>query len=151
MKYITIIAFITFTLGCNSTKNKILYKPTAESVEREKLSDKVIAKVAKQLKQDKNLLPCGSGGRISEGVKMLASNFFYRKPITIEQGRELLISSVQEFIKAVNEEEHIKPYLKNYPFEAKNIAIRIFLQNPDGSLKGPGLHVLAACEECLKI
>jgi hypothetical protein len=81
---------------------------------------------------------------------MLALSFDYRQPTTIENGRELLIAAVQEFITAVNEDERIRPYLKHYPFGPENIAIRIFLQNPDGSKLSFGLHVISACEGILR-
>ena len=80
---------------------------------------------------------------------MLALSFDYRQPTTIENGRKLLIAAVQEFVQSVNAEEQIRPYLQNYPFEAKNVQISIFLQNPDGSKLSSGLHVISAYEGIL--
>jgi hypothetical protein len=37
------------------------------------------------------------------------------------------------FLRNINGNERICPYLKNDPFKPENIQIRIFLQKPDGS------------------
>ena len=66
-------------------------------------------------------------------IKMLALSFDYNQEISLEQGRELLIAAVNEFVSTVNSTERIHSYLYNYPFEPKNVEIRIFLHNPDRS------------------
>ena len=125
-------------------------KPGYRLSAREQASNIVTKKVATQLSSEKKLLPCGSGGQISHGVKKLSLSFFYREPIEIEQGRELLIAGVNKFVAAVNADEHIRPYLVNYPFEPKNVEILIFLQNPDGSEIIPGkLTCMGATEGVL--
>lgn len=126
---ISIFFIITFFLfGCTGTK----YKPTRESLEKEKLCNIVTYKVATKLKNEKKLIPCGSGGQTMHGVKKLTLSFEYHKPVDIDSGRELLVSSVQAFIDAVNEEKLIRPYLSNYPFTAQNVHIEVFLREVNG-------------------
>jgi hypothetical protein len=149
-KYMMYVITFICLYGCSDFKNSTGYKPTPESIEREQLANKIMAKVAANLKNDRGLSPIGFGGRTSNGVQMLALSFDYRKPLTVEEGRKLLIASVQEFITAVNEETRIRPHLKNYPFEAKNIKIAIFLQNADGSKLGCELQVISATEGMLR-
>src|SRR5271154_2141431 len=147
MKYI--LSLIIFLCSCSSPNNSTGYRPTHESIEREKLANMILKKMAAKLKADRGLIPCGSGGGTSNGVRMLALSFDYRKPLTIETGRELLVTSVVEFTKAVNQEVRIRHYLKNYPFEPKNIEVRIFLLNPNGTVIDTGLCVISACRGSL--
>jgi hypothetical protein len=149
MKFIAILITSIFLFGCGQNTRDTRYKPTRESIERERLCDTIMSKVAVKLQHEKGLIPCGSGGQTSHGVQMLALSFDYRQPTTIENGRKLLIAAVQEFVQSVNAEEQIRPYLQNYPFEAKNVQISIFLQNPDGSKLSSGLHVISAYEGIL--
>jgi hypothetical protein len=149
MKYMMYVIIFVCLYGCSDFKNSTGYKPTPESIEREKLANKITAQVAAKLKKDRGLSPIGFGGRTSNGVQMLALSFLHYQPITIENGRELLVTCVQEFTKAVNQEKPIRPYLKNFPFTSKNVEIRIFLQNIDGSQRTTGLNVISALEGIL--
>lgn len=71
-------------------------------------------------------------------IKLLHWGFDYYKEIDIEEGRELLITAAHRLLKAINEDERIRPYLATYPFKPENIELRIFLHNSDGSPIGPG-------------
>ena len=71
-------------------------------------------------------------------VHMLALSFEYPHLINVCEGRELLIAAVETLLSTVNTNEKIRPYLIRYPFQPKNIEIRIFLRNPDRSEIAPG-------------
>lgn len=83
-------------------------------------------RVAVQLKKEKDLHPCGSGGGMMDQIGMLALSFNYYKEIDIDTGRDLLMTTGKLLLNSVNEDERIRPYLENYPFLPKNIEIRIF-------------------------
>lgn len=147
MKYtLILICFFNIT-GCHLNKES---KTNSQIRERESLVDKILAKTALELKTEKKLIPCGFGGGTMNGVRMLALSFDYRIPTGIEEGRELLIFALQKLISTVNEEEKIRPFLINYPFEAKNCEISIFLQNSNGSNLSSGLQVISAIDGLLK-
>ena len=116
----------------------LFFKPKDLASVREHATNIIMKKVATQLKNEKKLLPCGSGGQTSHGVKKLSLSFFYQEPLEIEEGRELLVEGVNTFVAAVNIDKRIRPYLADYPFEPKNVEILIFLQNSDGSQIIPG-------------
>ena len=126
------IAILLATVGCNNSPNSYQIRND------EKIANELMKNVAQELNTKLNLYPCGTGGRMMHEIKMLALAFDYYQPITIEEGRNLLITSIDIFVKAVNDDERIRPYLANYPFEPKNVQIRIFLRNPNGSNPGPG-------------
>jgi ribosomal protein L14E/L6E/L27E len=132
-----IMAFLI--IGCGLNEPKYKKKPSnklklANEIKDEQLANEITLKVANQLKEKYNLIPCGSGGQMMYEIKMLALSFDYYGPIDIEKGRELLLAAINEFKDTVNADERIRSYLFNYPFEAKNIEIRIFLYNLDGSV-----------------
>ena len=141
MRAVLLFLFVFMAVGCQKQ-----YTPST----KEQLANEVTRRVAVQLKKERDLYPIGSGGRMMDQIKMLALSFDYYKDIGIEGGRELLVASVDEFVAAVNGNEQIRPYLGNYPFESKNIEIRIFLRNPDHSNPVPGkLCVLSAIDGVL--
>ncbi len=126
MKWIILLITVLFMTACQEGS----YKPSA----KQKLSDKILNNVAAQLqKKIKGLHPCGTGGQMMDQIKMLALSFDYFGPMDIEKGREILLIVVNEFIETINADENIRPYLNNFPFEPKNIQIRIFLRKKDGS------------------
>jgi hypothetical protein len=50
----------------------------------------------------------------------------YGEPLTENEARKLIISCVDDFLEAVNKDEELKPYLKNYPLTAKNLELTIY-------------------------
>jgi hypothetical protein len=88
---------------------------------------------AQKLKAQYNLQPCGSGSQMMHEIKMIALSFNYYSPLTLDEARNLLLASTDELMNAVNNNVDIRQFLGNYPFLPKNIEIRIFLYNPDGS------------------
>ncbi len=143
MKYFLMFIVILSVCGCGKED----FYTNEKSDNEEVLVNEIMHKVAIKLNRDRGLIPFGTGAQMMHKIEMLALAFQYRKPIEIEEGRELLITAVNEFVAAVNAEERIRPYLANYPFDPKNIEIRIFVQRPDGSQAAPGkLRLLKALE-----
>src|SRR5579863_290502 len=105
MNLILFIYLAILVFGCANNKSDTRYKPTFESVERERLCDKILSQVAATLKRNLKLRPFGFGGQTSNGVQMLSLSFEYLEPIDFDNGRELLMCSVNEFVSAVNSEE----------------------------------------------
>ena len=106
--------FLITCLLCCACEKPVSYYPS----EKEYLSNIITKNVATQLKNELGLLPFGSGGQAMDQVKMLALAFLSYKPIDIETGRELLVTTVNEFAAQINTNEAIRPYLNNYPFGA---------------------------------
>jgi len=139
----SIIFFLLVILN-QSCLNQDCSKNANSLSEDEKLADSILRKVALKLKEDKNLWPCGTIGQKLNKIEVLGLGFNYYESISVEEARRLLIYCVNEFIKTVNQDEKIRPYLSNYPFEPKNIEIDIFMRNLDGSDFEPGKLCVAA-------
>lgn len=111
---------------------------SCELTEDEKLVNSVMYEVAKKLKKEKKLIPCGSGGQMMNEVKLLRLMFDYHSPVEIEEGRELLIAAAEEFVFQINAKEELRQYLYRYPFQLKDVEIEIYIHNPDGTPKKNG-------------
>lgn len=101
--------------------------------EKVKIASEIRSKTLKKLEKEMGLIPCGSGGQMMYQIEMLGLAFQYRHSIDVEKGRRILMQAINEFLKEINSNERIRPYLDVYPFEPKNIEILIVLQSPDGS------------------
>ena len=123
------LLFVILTFLVFSCENHNSYQPCEKQI----LANAIRKKLALQIKQELNLIPCGTAGEMLGQIKMLGLAFNCHKPLTIDDGRILLIAAVEKFTAEVNANEEIRPYLNNYPFKAKNIYIEIFIHRPDGS------------------
>jgi hypothetical protein len=105
--------------------------------DKERLSNELILKVATQLKEEKKLYPCGTGGGSIDKIRMMYLAFQYYEQIEIEEARKLIIDAGDLFLKTINADERIRPYLRNYPFQPGNIELLIIFRKPDGSEVDP--------------
>jgi hypothetical protein len=144
MRYILLILSTVILVGCGQ---KISEKPTDKFISYTEIQHKVALKLLKE----ENLRAIGSGVQGMDQIKMLALSFCYYEPVEEEKARELLLIAINELISAVNEDERIRPYLHNYPFDARNVEIAIFLHNPDGSKTSEGkFRVISATDGILE-
>jgi hypothetical protein len=142
------LVFISLFLltGCLKNTSDISCCPS----QRSKLVDIISCEVFKKLKKEKNLHPIECGGRMMDQITLLHWGFCYYNDIGIEEARELLMIASEQFLQAFNADERIRPYLAVYPLTPKNIEIRVFLKQPNGSELGPEkLHVMAIIEGVL--
>ena len=128
MKFLLLLLMLFLASSCDKTSAEV----RRQTNEKQYAINVVTQKVANQLKNTTELAPCGFGSQAMHRVAKLCLSFFYYKSTNVEGGRRLLITAVDEFVASVNSDEQIRPYLKNYPFEPKNIEIRIFLRNSKG-------------------
>lgn len=101
--------------------------PNAKAFKQEELTNLVTRKAATRIHKELGLVPFGTGGKARDQVEMLALAFQLHRKVDIEEGRKLLIASINIFLDEVNKEERIRPYLANVPFEPKNIEVEIFV------------------------
>jgi len=105
----------------------------SSEVHYEKFAHKITIKTAQKLRNEKGLYLIGIGGQMMGDIQMMYMGFQYFKPVDVESGRDLLVYSIKLYLKEINNNEKVRPYLHSYPFTVKNIEIRIWIRNPDGS------------------
>jgi hypothetical protein len=118
------LLYLLILIACSCTEQK--------SPPYAKIAHKITDQTAKKLGKEAGLKLIGTGSGMMYNVRMLAMAFRYSKEIDIDEGRELLMKAVSEYLSAINSNEEIRPYLINYPFLPKNIQIRIFLSDSKG-------------------
>lgn len=126
MRIFLILLVMFFIKGCTQNVQNSPYNS-------ERTPDGIMHQVAMQLKREKNLIPCGSGGGNGEmnKVRMLYLAFNYYKEMDIEEARTLLIEASNIFLKTINEDAGIQSHLVNYPFQPKNIEMTICFFKPN--------------------
>lgn len=107
----------------------------------EQLVNVTLAEAARTIKEKYDIKPCGMGATMPGGpIRGLTLCFDTKYPYTKEQLRELLIKSVQELLKQVNENNEIQEFLKERPFNLKNVQIIIYNSDEDGrEVYDPGI------------
>ncbi len=109
------------------------FRLSSPSSKDEVIADQVLARAAKKIETTKDLHLIGIGAQMLNEIEMLALSFQCLREVDLNTARELIVYSVQTLMAEVNENEEIRPYLKNYPFTSKNVEIRIFCYQPDAS------------------
>ena len=132
--WIAVIILLLGTIACGRPRSA----EDRAGIEKEKIANEVIRKVATQLKKETKLSPCGTMGQMLNEIQKLGLTFYSYEPLDIVEGRKLLVKSVDAFLQEVNKETRIHPYLIRYPFAPRNIEIRILVRSPDGKDVSPG-------------
>src|SRR3989338_2362660 len=89
------LGVLLITLGitaCDLPTPASRYKKYSE---KQDLANEVRSKVAKQLKQELGLSPCGTIGQMMHEIQVLGLSFFYYQPVDIAEGRKLLVQAVE--------------------------------------------------------
>ena len=118
---------ILLTFGC-----------TAHNPDYEFLANRVIKRTVEQLRAEKDLRASGTVGQMMGDIQLMGVDFHYYHLVNLQEARKLITYATQTFLKNVNDNKEIRPYLHNYPFTAKNIEITIFVSEPNGQHPAQG-------------
>ena len=98
-----------------------------------KIADRITAKVAKKLKEDKGLHACGVSGRMMDDVEEMGLSFQLYHLVSYDEARELIVYAASEYLAAINSSQTVRPFLHNYPFTSKNVEIFIWIYEAGGN------------------
>jgi len=120
------IGFATFSLSMGRNMDQ-------EPSVHDKALYGFIAKMGNELGKKYKMSPIGPGGGATpEGIWLMSLSFEKNgDPLTEEEARKLIIHCVDDFLLAVNSDDKLKPFLKNYPFTSKNLDLTIFSYDKD--------------------
>src|SRR5690349_1050648 len=79
------------------------------------------ANVGKKLAKKHQMELISVGGGMNGSVYMIGLGFEIHHPMDRAEARERIVDCVEELLRTVNENEEIRPFLKNYPFTTKNV------------------------------
>ena len=95
----------------------------------------------------KHGLKCGSiGGKMTDGIEEFGARFTIKCHVTHEEARQWLVLVAQKFLATINSDTKLRPYLKEYPFPASRLKMRICFRNNrhfpyrDGSMESATLE-----------
>lgn len=105
-----------------------------ENSQADRISNKVIARSGARLEKKHRIsVSAIGGGGNSKGLRLLSISFDHRgKRYTKEEARKLLIDLSQEFLKDINEDTDLRPYLITFPFTPLNIDVTVFFYDSEG-------------------
>ncbi|MBS0653328.1 MAG: hypothetical protein JSR39_07355 [Verrucomicrobia bacterium] len=99
--------------------------------------DKITSKSIKTIKKSNEMKLIGSGGSMMHNVETVSLHFYYYHPASIDEARNLILEITNNLISAFNSNQEIRPYLANFPFEAKNFDISIAFMKKNNELQNP--------------
>jgi hypothetical protein len=133
MKLSTILwiggAIIAFFLGILSLQHR---SPRYVFLARE-----ITKKTAITLRDNYNLYLVGTGGQMMDDIQVLHMGFDFFQEVDLKKARELMVHAISEYLREINANEEVRPFLHEYPFEAKNVEVRIWFYAPDHSRLPP--------------
>ena len=75
-------------------------------------------------------LVCTGGGLI-DGINLMDLKFqLYGPPFTEMEARQLIVNCVDDYLQLVNQDETLRPFLRDYPFTPQNLDIDVFFHDP---------------------
>ncbi len=77
---------------------------------------RVESKTAKELASKYNMSVCGTGGGTMYAVHTLSLSFDINRPVMMEEARAILVGSVEQYLKNINSNKALRPYLDEFPF-----------------------------------
>jgi len=87
--------------------------------------DKIMNPSIKLISQEEDLLLFGYGGGMAYDIKSVETYSATLKPLTIKEARRKYVRGTEEFLKAINEDRKLRPYLHDFPFTHTNVQFRI--------------------------
>lgn len=92
----------------------------------EKIFLEVREKAAIHLAKKYKMRLCGVSEGVMYNINLMGLSFEINRKISKNDTRVLLVNCANDFLKIINENEEIRPYLKIYPFDTKHIEVVIF-------------------------
>ena len=122
MKYLKISPFflsLLFIFGCSRDSKHIF------------IADQLTKQTADQLKKEKGLSLIAIGGGMMGDIQAMGADFAYFNLVNLQEARKLIVYASQCYLKNINSNKKIRPYLHNYPFDIKNISVLIVINHPE--------------------
>jgi len=118
----------------------------------EKAGYKVAFLFADTVEKNDKWYVAGFGGSFPDEktVKKLSLSFdIYDRETTIDEARVLLVEGIESFLLKINQDQKLRPFLANYPFDCSNLGFGIgFLKTKGGFIKSEHIaHVFLVPEK----
>jgi hypothetical protein len=100
----------------------------------DKLTNQLISKVTQKLsKKYPFKISVVGGGEDEKGIWKISVHYdYYGSALNLEQSRILMVNVVEIYLNEINNNEKIRPFLRNYPFTIDNFHLAIITNKPNG-------------------
>ena len=95
----------------------------------EPLIDAVFCAYLREMAKEHDLECERIGGKLTEGVDEVVVRLIYFHPAKIDKARELQVVATEKLLAAINNNEQLRPYIKNYPLSLDKLRVDILLEN----------------------
>lgn len=109
MKFIVSVILILISSSC---QNKCDYGDITRGI---------MSSYSKELYKSKGFDLIGSGGATADDVKVISLHYWNHRLVDLAEARILYVNAVEDFIKLVNANTEIRPYLHDYPITIRNL------------------------------
>jgi len=90
------------------------------------MADHIFKEFAKEMKQEKGLELCSTGGSMpNRDVKSVDMGFSFNYQLDISEARNLYIQTLSKLLNKINKDKIIRPYLHQYPATWENVHLGI--------------------------
>jgi hypothetical protein len=100
--------------------------------------NRVAYQASKKIENEFPMICEGIGASIPQKIKSCDLTFIYFSPLTIDEGRNLILICLQRTFEAFKQDTSIQKHLEE-PFEPKNIEIYLFSNQYDFNEPPPGI------------
>ncbi len=94
-----------------------------------KLSDKIYFAYNKEMCKRNRLSLVGKGGAMMGDIQQVDAFYDSYERLNVEEARRLFVDVAEGYISRYNQNEEVRPYLRNYPVTIDNFRIRIGFEN----------------------
>ena len=112
----------------NSPKNLAIHNPK----EFENELNKILTSFKKEMKEKHNLFFQSIGwmlaGNSTSDISEIRTKCTYRYSVDCQEARALMLLTTEKLLAALNNSEMLKPYLKDYPFSANGVKLRMLFR-----------------------
>ena len=122
MKLFLILALIMFTCSCS------LYHGRSKI---DRVSDRILNQFAKKMNKEEGLYTVGFGGGQEDGkISLIEISFKIDQVLTLEEGRKLIVNSINELLDIINNNPKNEQFFKEFPASSEIVWISIFGSPP---------------------
>lgn len=79
---------------------------------------------------------CATGGSCYGDLRLYAEDYdaYHDQFATIDEARLFIVEKAEAYMKVVNEDKEVRPYLHNYPFTARNLQLSFYFRDKNYKL-----------------
>jgi len=96
-----------------------------------KVAEEIFQRFAKEILEEYGIVSWDRGGSLVHDVEEMAIKVIAHQRAEVDEARELEVKATEKFLKLINENKKIRPWLREYPFKANRASVGIAFRKED--------------------